>query len=267
MFTLYLEEEQIPEAHKPALKQGNYNEEDHSPQIDLIILQVFQFPLSFFGQIDLEHSCQYDCTDPNRQNRIERRHGGAVVCHREHYLLVKHHRCRNKLAQFGCSGSEQASDFFDFSGTDCLCKFLCTLLDVIADRFHLRGRRPNCLRSPAKRLACSPSVCFKICRQNIQVIKDFAHRSVCLDERSTEFLDCRLDFRHIFRPYHIDVLAKFDAYGSYFLYRLLLLLNFGNHCGNCCCCIVLSVDNIIQIGNQFFYGTPKLGVVFRDLII
>ena len=82
-------EQDIAGAHERRLQQGQAAKEQVAAQIDLVQAYGDELVDKLIVDRDLHHGCQHNRTHPQRQNRIERRHGRTVVADRIDRLAVE----------------------------------------------------------------------------------------------------------------------------------------------------------------------------------
>ena len=86
---LNAKEQNVARAHERCLQQGQTAKEQVTAQIDLVQAYGDELVDELVVDRDLHHGRQYDRADPERQNRIERRHGRTVVADRIDRLAVE----------------------------------------------------------------------------------------------------------------------------------------------------------------------------------
>ena len=72
-------EQDVARAHECRLQQGQTSKEQVAAQVDLVQAHGDQLVDEFVVNRDLHHGCQHDRAHPQRQDRIERRHGRTVI--------------------------------------------------------------------------------------------------------------------------------------------------------------------------------------------
>ena len=86
---LNAKEQDVTRAHERRLQQGQAAKEQVTSQVDLVQAHGDELVDELVVNRDLHHGCKHDRTDPQRQNRVERRHGRTVVADRIDRLAVE----------------------------------------------------------------------------------------------------------------------------------------------------------------------------------
>ena len=139
-------EQDVARAHECRLQQGQAAKEQVTAQIDLVQTHGNEFVDELVIDRNLHHGSQHDRADPQRQNRIERCHGRAVVADRIDRLAVERDGARKRYGKTlgivanhrldrGKIVRHQGAVELGLEGTDligCLAQLIGSLVDQLS---------------------------------------------------------------------------------------------------------------------------------------